>query len=89
MEDGIRCAHNLQDLRAGTGSEEVDSSASCRNDKPIMLGLRLKIVNGQITEAEHLIARNLSARSLANLETPRPGLLAHGPARERVPRARC
>ncbi len=57
------------------------------NDKPIMLGLRLKIVNGQITEAEHLIARNLSARSLANLETPRPGLLATVPPAERVPRA--
>jgi hypothetical protein len=56
-------------------------------DKPIQLGLRLKIRNGQITEAEHLIARNLTARSLANLQTPRPGLLAIVPPAERVPRA--
>jgi hypothetical protein len=57
------------------------------DDKPIQLGLRLKIRNGQITEAEHLIARNLSARSLANLQTPRPGLLATVPPADRVPRA--
>jgi len=57
------------------------------SDKPVLLGLRLKIRSGQITEAEHLIARNLSAASLANLETPRPGLLATVPPAERVPRA--
>ena len=56
------------------------------NDKPVELALRLKIVNGKITEAEHLIARNLSERSLANLQTPRPGLLATVPPSERVPR---
>lgn len=56
------------------------------NDKPILLALRLKVVNGQITEMEHLIARNLSKASLANLETPRPGLLATVPPAERVPR---
>jgi hypothetical protein len=44
--------------------------------------LRLKLRNGQITEAEHLIARNLSERSLANLQTPRPGLLAAVPQGE-------
>jgi hypothetical protein len=69
-------------------SEEVGfMSVMQENDKPVMLGLRLKIWNGQITEAEHLIARNLSAASLANLETPRPGLLATVPPAERVPRA--
>ena len=56
------------------------------NDKPVELALRLKIQNGQITEAEHLLARNLSERSLANLQTPRPGLLATVPPAERVPR---
>lgn len=55
-------------------------------DKPILLGLRLKLVNGKITEAEHLIARNLSERSLANLQAPRPGLLSWVPVGERVPR---
>jgi hypothetical protein len=56
------------------------------NDKPIELALRLKIENGRIAEAEHLIARNLSERSLRNLQTPRPGLLATVPPSERVPR---
>ena len=56
------------------------------NDKPILLGLRLKLVNGKITEAEHLVARNLNERSLANLQAPRPGLLAWVPVGERVPR---
>ena len=54
--------------------------------KPIQLGLRLKIRNGRITEMEHLIARNLRENSLANLQTPRPGLLATVPPAERVPR---
>lgn len=54
--------------------------------KPIQLGLRLKLRNGQIVEMEHLIARNMPASSLANLQTPRPGLLSTVPPAERVPR---
>lgn len=56
------------------------------NNRPIEIGLRLKIVDGQIAEAEHLIARGLSGGSLANLVVPRPGLLATVPADQRVPR---
>jgi len=56
------------------------------NDKPILLGLRLKLVNGKITEAEHLVVHTLNERSLANLQAPRPGLLAWVPLGERVPR---
>lgn len=56
------------------------------NDKPIELALRLKVRNGKIIEAEHLIARNLMPRSLANLKTPRPGLLATVPPDQRVAR---
>ncbi len=54
--------------------------------KPIELGLRLKLTDGKISEAEHLIARDLRETSLANLKTPRPGLLATVPPAERVPR---
>ncbi len=53
-------------------------------DKPIQLGLRLKLENGKITEAEHLIARNLMENSLKNLQTPRPGLLTTVPPAERT-----
>jgi hypothetical protein len=55
-------------------------------DKPIQLGLRLKLENGKIIEAEHLIARDLRENGLKNLQTPRPGLLATVPPAERMPR---
>jgi hypothetical protein len=51
--------------------------------KPIQLALRLKIVNKQITEAEHIISRNANE---ANFKAPRPGLLASLPPAERLPR---
>ncbi len=55
-------------------------------EKPIQFGLRLKLKNGKIEEAEHLIARGLRENMLKNLETPRPGLLATVPPAERTPR---
>ncbi len=60
--------------------------------KPVMLALRLKVVNGQITEIEHVVARQLGGSALLgasghrNLVTPRPGLLATVPPAERVSR---
>lgn len=54
--------------------------------KPVQFGLRLEIVNKQIAAAEHLLARNLSANQLANLQSPRPALLAAVPPAERSPR---
>jgi len=54
--------------------------------KPVQMGLRLKVVNRQITEAEHLIWTNVNATSLPNLEKPRPGLLETIPAADRLPR---
>jgi len=53
------------------------------NDRPIEIALRLKFVDGQIAEAEHIIARNLSPASLVNLVVPRPGLLAKVPEDQR------
>ena len=54
--------------------------------KPVEFGLRLKVHNRHIVEAEHLIARNLRDTSLPNLGTPRPGLLAEVPPAERSSR---
>ena len=54
--------------------------------KPIQLAVRLKVQGRQIVEAEHLIWTNINATSLANLQTPRPGLLATVPPAERLPR---
>jgi len=56
------------------------------NDRPIEIALRLKLVDGQIAEAEHLIARNLSATSLVNLVIPRPAFSAKVPEDLRSPR---
>ncbi len=56
------------------------------DNKPIEIGLRLKLRDGQIVEMEHLVARNLGAASLKNLEAPRPGLLAKVPVAQRTPR---
>jgi hypothetical protein len=68
-------------------SEEVGFLGVMKeDDKPVELALRLEVRNGQIVEAEHLIARNLSPNSLANLQAPRPGLLANVPPAERLPR---
>jgi hypothetical protein len=56
---------------------------------PIQFGLRLRINDdGEITEAEHMVVRSLRETSLANLQTPRPGLLptATIPEAERLPR---
>ena len=70
-----------------TVSEEIGFLGVMQeNNRPIELGLRLKIRNGQITEAEHLIARDLRPMSLVNLVIPRPGLLAAVPPGQRLPR---
>lgn len=60
-----------------------------KEGETIQFGLRLRINDdGLITEAEHMIVENLSANSLANLQTPRPGLLPSAtiPEPERLPR---
>jgi hypothetical protein len=56
-------------------------------DKPIQVGLRLKVIDRQITEAEHMIVRSFNGNALDSLRTPRPGLLATVPPGERLPRA--
>ena len=52
--------------------------------KPVMLALRLKLADGKIIEAEHLIAAPMRG-NMANLQTVRPGLLAAVPADKRLP----
>ncbi len=52
--------------------------------KPAEMALRLKVKDGKITEAEHLYAA-ANERAMANLKTPRPGLVSEIPASERLP----
>ena len=45
-------------------SEEVGFiGVMAENDKPIELGIRLKIRDGKITEAEHVIARDIGPQA--------------------------
>ncbi len=57
-------------------------------DKPIQLGLRLKLKDGQITEAEHLVARifGISASRICGIARRSAPLLATVPPAERMPR---
>jgi hypothetical protein len=55
-------------------------------DRPLLIALRLKVVNGQITEIEHVLARNLRADAVKNLAAPRPEFVTPLPAASRLPR---
>jgi hypothetical protein len=52
--------------------------------KPLMIGLRLKTFNGQITEAEHVLARGINERNLSFLQEPRTVFSA--PVKKPMPR---
>jgi hypothetical protein len=53
---------------------------------PVLIALRLKLTNGESTEIEHLLARNLGERNLANLQMPRQAFRATVPAEQRMSR---
>jgi hypothetical protein len=55
-------------------------------DRPLIIALRLKIVNGQITEIEHVLARGLRAETVKNLANPRPDFTATLAPADRLPR---
>ena len=54
--------------------------------KPILLGLRLQVFEGHVIQAEHVIARDLSAQNLANLQVARPIFAKVTPEGMRMPR---
>ncbi|HUF72659.1 MAG TPA: hypothetical protein VMR74_07155 [Gammaproteobacteria bacterium] len=54
---------------------------------PALLAARLEVEDGEITEAEHLVADVPAEADLARLESPRPNLTADVPESERMPRA--
>jgi hypothetical protein len=55
-------------------------------DKPLIIALRLRVINGQITEIEHVLARNLRADAEKNLANARPEFVTALPAANRLPR---
>jgi hypothetical protein len=69
-------------------SQEIGGMVMLQSEgKPAQLGFRLKLVNGKITEAEHIIALPREA-SLPNLEKPRPAILMDVPYEYRDSRGR-
>jgi hypothetical protein len=55
--------------------------------RPVQLALRLRVLNGRIMEAEHVVARSLNAAGMRNLVTARAVFAADVPAPQRVARA--
>jgi len=55
-------------------------------DRPLIIALRLKLVNGQITEIEHVLARNLRADAVKSLAAPRPEFVTKLLPANRLPR---
>ena len=55
-------------------------------DRPLIIALRMKVVNGQITEIEHVLARSLRADAVKSLATPRPEFVTALPSASRLPR---
>jgi len=62
-------------------SEQVGilAVATAADGKPAMFGIRLKVENGKIAEAEHLIGNTPAASAMGNLQTVRPALLREVP----------
>jgi hypothetical protein len=56
------------------------------NNRPLIIALRLKVIDGEITEIEHVLARNMRPDRMQNLVTPRAAFLADVPPAERTPR---
>jgi hypothetical protein len=53
-----------------------------QGNQPVIVAVRLKLTDGAIAEAEHIVAA-ANANNMARLQTPRPGLLAEVPAANR------
>jgi hypothetical protein len=55
-------------------------------DKPVLVAIRLKVEDQKITEVEHVVVRSLRENGMANLVTPRAGLVETIPVGAREPR---
>ena len=71
----------------GGGAGAGPAAPSPTGPVAVQLALRLKVVNRQITEAEHVFARIDAPAQIAALQTPRPALLATVPTAARMPRS--
>jgi hypothetical protein len=56
------------------------------HNKPVLLSVRLKVVNRQITEAESIVVRDVNEKNLANLKSPPPTFIETLAPSERMSR---
>jgi hypothetical protein len=82
---GLPTGFRIYAVDPGAGQVGFYGVMTERN-RPLIIALRLKVVNGQITEIEHVLARNLRADAVQNLATPRPEFITPLPAGDRLPR---
>ena len=70
----------------GEASEETAEAVEPAEEieQPVLLALRLKLENGKIVQAEHLLAGISSETSLEHLQTPRIGLVTEIPDGQRM-----
>jgi hypothetical protein len=69
------------------GDDATDAQRADAEDgvQDVLVAIRLQLEDGLVTEAEHLVAPIANPDWLANLQTPRPGLLAEIPENRRLP----
>jgi len=60
----------------------VPAATAANTEQPVLVALRLKLKNGKITEAEHLLA-GITGNNLNTLKTPRSGLVTAVPEGQR------
>lgn len=68
---------------ASAEEREAFTASSENIEQPVIFALRLKIENGEIVEAEHLLA-SIRESFMSTLGTPRAGLLSEVPAGQRT-----
>ena len=75
----------IKPLPMGATAEERAKAEATeeKTEQPVLVAIRLKLENGKITEAEHLLA-SINGPNIDNLKTPRPGLVTDVPADKRM-----
>jgi hypothetical protein len=66
-----------------TAEDRAKLASAEKTEQPVLVAIRLKLENGNITEAEHLLA-SINEANMVTLQTPRAGLVTEVPAGQRM-----
>ncbi len=90
MGGGVGRSDGLQIYVVDVGAGQVGFYGVMKErNRPLIVALRLKVVNGQITEIEHVLARNLresAVKALAETRAPNSSHRCRRPIACRVSR---